>query len=299
MIEPSTSSTIECTIDCGCTTTSIWLGATCEQPMRLDDLEALVHQRRRIDRDLRPHAPRRMPQRVVWRDVAEARGRQLAERPARRGQDEAPDVARLRGRGRTGEWRCARCRPAAPRRHARRARSMTIDPAMTRISLFASAMVLPAVDGGEHRVEARRCRRTRTGRRRRRDAWRRQRDPRRRTPSSAAAAAPRASSAGCISASASGRRAWRPYRDGAARPARRSRGTFSPADERDDLAGDPDAPSTTASALWPMEPVDPRMATRFMWSGRLEIASEDVEHGRREEPAVDAIEHAAVSGDQR
>ena len=49
------------------------IGADAEQPVRLDHLEALVHQRRRIDRDLPPHPPRRMLQRVVRRDACEFR----------------------------------------------------------------------------------------------------------------------------------------------------------------------------------------------------------------------------------
>jgi hypothetical protein len=39
-----------------------------EQVMRLDDFESLVHQGRRIDRDLAAHVPRRMSERVLHRD---------------------------------------------------------------------------------------------------------------------------------------------------------------------------------------------------------------------------------------
>ena len=37
-----------------------------EQPLRLDHLEPLVHHRRRIDRDLCPHAPVRVLQRLCF-----------------------------------------------------------------------------------------------------------------------------------------------------------------------------------------------------------------------------------------
>jgi len=40
MIDPSISSTIECTTDCGWITTSIWFAPT-RQPVRLDDLQPL------------------------------------------------------------------------------------------------------------------------------------------------------------------------------------------------------------------------------------------------------------------
>ena len=76
-------STIECTIDWGWTTTSIWskpdadavvAGGRAEQLVGLDDLEALVHQRRRVDRDLGPHRPRGMGQGVVDGDLGQLGG---------------------------------------------------------------------------------------------------------------------------------------------------------------------------------------------------------------------------------
>ena len=75
MVEPSVSSTIEWTMDCGCTTTSMRSGGHVEQPVGLDDLEALVHQRRRVDGDLAAHLPRRMPQRVFGTRSVRALGR--------------------------------------------------------------------------------------------------------------------------------------------------------------------------------------------------------------------------------
>ena len=61
-----------------------------EQPPRLDHLEPLVHQRRRIDGDLPAHLPGGMPQRVFRRDAVEILGRQRSERTAGRGQDQPP-----------------------------------------------------------------------------------------------------------------------------------------------------------------------------------------------------------------
>ncbi len=66
-----------------------------EEPMRLDDFEPLVHQRRRVDRDLRAHPPRRVAQGVVGGDVRQARGRKLAEWTTGGGEDQPPDVTRV------------------------------------------------------------------------------------------------------------------------------------------------------------------------------------------------------------
>ena len=58
--EPSTYSTSECMMLCGWITTSMRSAGSVEQPVRLDHLEALVHHRRRVDRDLAAHHPVRM-----------------------------------------------------------------------------------------------------------------------------------------------------------------------------------------------------------------------------------------------
>ena len=94
------------------------IGADAEQPVRLDDLEALVHQRRRIDGDLAAHAPGRMPQRLLGGHAEQFRRAPAAKRSARGGQDEPADLATRRARAGTGESRCARCRPAGSRRRA-------------------------------------------------------------------------------------------------------------------------------------------------------------------------------------
>ena len=69
------------------------IGTYTEQPMRLDDLEALIHQRRRIDGDLPSHLPCRMTQRLIGRDPLQVRRRQVSERSAGRGEYEPTDFA--------------------------------------------------------------------------------------------------------------------------------------------------------------------------------------------------------------
>ena len=81
-------------IDCGCTTTSIRSYGDAEQVVGLDHLEALVHQRRRVDRDLAAHRPRRVRERLLDRHVLELGARAAAERAARGGQHELVDGAR-------------------------------------------------------------------------------------------------------------------------------------------------------------------------------------------------------------
>ena len=53
-----------------------------EEEVRLDHLEPLVRERRGVDRDLRAHAPGRMRERLLGRDVLELGARPAAERPA-------------------------------------------------------------------------------------------------------------------------------------------------------------------------------------------------------------------------
>jgi hypothetical protein len=55
------------------------IGREIEQPARLDDLQALVHEGGRVDRDLGAHLPGRVPQRVLHRHRRELLLRQLAE----------------------------------------------------------------------------------------------------------------------------------------------------------------------------------------------------------------------------
>ena len=88
MTEPSRNSTRPCTIDCGCTSTSISSGLQRKQMMRLDHLQALVHQRRRIDRDLRTHRPIRML-------AAPARASRRGSRPRVQVRNGPPEAVRI------------------------------------------------------------------------------------------------------------------------------------------------------------------------------------------------------------
>src|SRR3989337_4045035 len=54
-------------------------GLQVEEPTGLDDLQSLVHQCGRIDGDLFPHDPRRVPKGLLWGDTAEALSRTLAK----------------------------------------------------------------------------------------------------------------------------------------------------------------------------------------------------------------------------
>ncbi len=65
-----------------------------EQMVGLDDLEALVHQRRRVDRDLAAHLPRRVLERLIDRDVLQLGARASAKGSARCGQHELLDGPR-------------------------------------------------------------------------------------------------------------------------------------------------------------------------------------------------------------
>ena len=65
-----------------------------EEEVRLDQLEPLVHERRRVDRDLRAHAPGRMRERVGRLDVGEVGAAAAAEGPARGRENEGVDGLR-------------------------------------------------------------------------------------------------------------------------------------------------------------------------------------------------------------
>ena len=63
MIEPSTYSTIEWTIDCGWMSDVDAVGVHGEEVMGLDDFQPLVHHRGGVDGDLVSHLPGRMRER--------------------------------------------------------------------------------------------------------------------------------------------------------------------------------------------------------------------------------------------
>jgi hypothetical protein len=97
MVAPSRNSTIAWITDCGCTTTSIAVEVDAEQLVRLDDLEALVHERRRVDRDLGAHVQVGCcsASATVTR---RARSRCAAERPAAGGEHEPAHLVARRPR---------------------------------------------------------------------------------------------------------------------------------------------------------------------------------------------------------
>ena len=92
---------------CGCTTHVDPLGRDVEEPARLDHLEALVHQRRRVDRDLRAHLPVRVGQRLrraVALAMRSARPGRGTGRPRRSGSG-----ARSSRRWPARHWKIALC----------------------------------------------------------------------------------------------------------------------------------------------------------------------------------------------
>ena len=169
---------------------------------------------------------------------------------------------------------------------------MTSSPAMTSTSLLASAMVFPGFDRRQHGLERRRARRgaeqdVDVGMRRDVDqpvrprhqddrASRRQRRSQRRNVVRSPIAAMRRLVPRDLRTKRCGARP-------AASPTTRSRSGCA---------------STTASALVPMEPVDPRIAMRFTTPPWTESRSATRVDRNHQQQRVDAIEHAAVAGDQ-
>jgi hypothetical protein len=63
-----------------------------EEEVRLDQLEPFVRESRRVDRDLGPHAPRRVCKRLLGSHVPELLSRASPERAAGRGDHERVDL---------------------------------------------------------------------------------------------------------------------------------------------------------------------------------------------------------------
>ena len=82
-------------MDWGCTTTSTCSGGVSKSQRASHHFEPLVHQRRRVDRDLGTHLPGGMLQRLLRRHRVERLARPLAKGTARSGQDEPPDIRRI------------------------------------------------------------------------------------------------------------------------------------------------------------------------------------------------------------
>ena len=250
------SRTSACTIDVGWTTTSIRSYGSAEEEVRLDQLEPLVRERRRVDRDLRPHAPRRVRERLL----AVTRVELVAARP-RNGPPEAVRTSRvdgLRARGPRGTGTSAECSlstgsSSPPPRSCARERELAggdeallvrereRDAALERPERRAEAG--EADDRVQDDVRLARARAARSGRRR---PGRARRRARRRAASSR-------------------------------RRARRERTSSSSG-----------CASMTSIAWRPIEPVAPRRATRFTPQcagapllSRMPNASDDVERRRR------------------
>ena len=93
-VAPSHRLTSAWTIDCGCTTTPMSVVGRAEEVVGLDDLEALVHEGRRVDRDLAAHRPGRVLEGVLDGDAGQLGARPAPERAARRRDGEPHDGAR-------------------------------------------------------------------------------------------------------------------------------------------------------------------------------------------------------------
>ena len=120
-----------------------------EQVVRLDHLQALVHQRGRIDRDLAAPSTIR-DGRPACSGVTVARARRGCGRGTARPRRSARCARTPRRCGvaraaaGTGRSRCARCRSARSSRRRRARRAISSAPASTSDSLLASSRRLPA-----------------------------------------------------------------------------------------------------------------------------------------------------------
>ncbi len=227
--------------------------------MRFDQLEPLVHQRRRIDRDLRAHRP------IGVRDRLRRRGGARSPRPmqcgtARRWRSGSV-LRHLRGgcpQG-IGKSHYARCRPAAGSRRGGSPLRSSARRRVTSASLLASATVRPGFDRRHDRHQAgaaddRRHHQLRLARRGLVRAPRR--PPRRgnRVPASA-----RSSSASAAFVGHHGQLRAGPARDRPPAPRRWSPAVSATTSNR---SGER---SMRSSVDLPIEPVAPRMAIlRFM-----------------------------------
>ena len=227
-----------------------------EQVVGLDHLEALVHQRRRVDRDLAAHRPGRVLERLLDRHV-------VAARPARgrgtgRRRRSATSLSTAPGRARrrsAGAAPSARSRPgSAARRSPRRAPSRARRRRPATPCWRARGRCPRSARRSSGR--ARPSRRSRSARGRRRDSATsrtRPSGPRSTSPSVHASAARAAAS-----------RSESAIRVDAVRARlldqRLVRAAGGQADDLELAA----ARATTSSAWVPIEPVEPRMRSRFI-----------------------------------
>ena len=284
------------------------------QPVCLDDLQALVGERRRVDGDLGAHRPGRVAERLLrgdrrQRPPASRRGTARRTRSGsgprrrpsirRRGTARSPSAPSRSGGARpagsrTGRPGASAATPAA----SARASGMTRWPPATSVSLLAVATTLPARERGEDRPEA--------------DdpARRRRRRGRRRRGSRASIERVRAADPFACRAAGPGRRA--PAASARATAAGRNRrgllGQQAPRSSRRRGATTRNAPGWAArtSIVWrPIEPVEPRRATRAgarspAPPGSADEGDDIQRHDRGgEHERIDPVEHAAVARDQR
>ena len=115
-----------------------------KKEMRLDQFQPLVHQGGAVERKFsRPSTSWDAPPPVpAWRRP-HALERPFAERPARGGERDEVDLARIARARAPGKSRCARNRRGSRRRRIAPARRRNTMPAATTHSLLASATVAP------------------------------------------------------------------------------------------------------------------------------------------------------------
>ena len=71
------------------------VGIDTEQPVSLDDLESLVHERGRVYRNLRTHVPLRVAERLLGRNAGECFARKVAQRAAAASYDKPAERRHL------------------------------------------------------------------------------------------------------------------------------------------------------------------------------------------------------------
>ena len=145
------NSTIECTTDCGCTTTSMRSNGQVEEQVRLDHLEALVDQGRGVGGDHRAHVPGGVGERLLRGDVGQL-GPRL--RP-RNGPPLAVSTSRRTSSARPPRrhWASAECSESTGTIWPGAAAALTSGPPAMSDSLLASASVLPGGERGQGRAQ--------------------------------------------------------------------------------------------------------------------------------------------------
>jgi hypothetical protein len=118
------------------------LGIDAEKLLGFNKLQRLVEHRRAVDGDPLAHVPVGMRARVCHRRLWQRLQRPVAQAAARGGDDDPLDRASISSPTRPGRSRNARCRPAGSRAVGR-ASAIRSGPAVTRLSLLASASVVP------------------------------------------------------------------------------------------------------------------------------------------------------------